>query len=138
MANFYGSARSNYFKVKDLEAFKAEFNDLCEIQEEPDGTVVLFPNNYNDDGMFPSNRTVIDREGEEDEEFFDFFEAVSKHLQEDSIAIFKACGAEKLRYIDGWAVAIDHTGERVEINIIDITELAKNKWPDKSVSVCEY
>lgn len=142
MANWYGSARSNYFKVRDLDLFKQEFEELCDIVVREDGTVGVFPNDYTDDGSFPSYRTEVgtDEAGDEyeDDVEFNFVEAVSKHLTEDSIAIFMCAGAEKLRYISGWAEAINHKGERKTICLCDILSLAKETWPNATITDCSY
>lgn len=140
MANWYGTARSNYFKVRDLEAFKEEFGDMCRIVER-DGMVAVFPDDTTDDGSFPSTRLVVVESGDEeteDYEDFDFVEAVSEHLTEDSIAVFMCAGAEKQRYISGWAVAIDHKGEREELVLRDIHRLAAKRWPYSTVTDCSY
>jgi Asp-tRNA(Asn)/Glu-tRNA(Gln) amidotransferase C subunit len=34
MANYYESARSNYFFVKDIEAFETELEELWQLDEE--------------------------------------------------------------------------------------------------------
>ena len=134
MANFYGQARSNYFKVKDLEAFRAALGEHCEIVEEGD-TVAVFPNDENDDGMFPSS--VYNEETDEDEDV-DIFGLIADHLQENSVAVFMGIGSEKLRYLDGWAVAYDNGGEIASVNLNSILDLAKAQRPNKEITDCSY
>jgi len=130
MANYYGSARTNYFKVKDLARFKAELDGLCDIVERQDGTVGLFPGGRTDSGHFP--------EFDDDDEPFDFAEEVAKHLAEGWVLVLMQNGAEKLRYLDGYAVAINHRLDRIEINISTIEELARAAWPGANVTDCTY
>jgi hypothetical protein len=40
----------------------------------------------------------------------DLFGEVAGHLVEGSVAVFIEVGAEKLRYLTGWAVAVNSSG----------------------------
>lgn len=132
MANWYGSSRSNYFKVKDVAAFKEWATSLSLVvwpQEGEHGEVGTFAISPSDstDGYWPSERwTETEDEGNLEE--IDFVAELSKHLAEDSIAVLQQIGAEKLRYLTGWALAVNHKDERVEISIDDIYELAHKKF----------
>lgn len=44
----------------------------------------------------------------------------------DDVAVFMQAGAEKLRYVSGWAVAINAKKERVEIDLHEIYNRAKD------------
>lgn len=126
MANWYGASRTNYFKVKDAEVFKtfiAQFGsvDLWEIVQ-ADETVV-YGLGDNGEGYWPSE-IPDDGSGEE----IDFIGAVSEHLADGEVAVFMSSGAEKLRYVTGDAVAIRNDGERLQISIDDIYDLAKREW----------
>lgn len=123
MANWYGTARSNYFKVKDAEAFKvwaAQF-DAIELWDDERG----FGLGDTDEGYWPSS--VYNDETGEDRDI-DFVHELSEHLTEDSVAVLMSAGAEKLRYITGYAVAVNHKGELVEVSLDDIYELATAKF----------
>jgi hypothetical protein len=64
---------------------------------------------------------------------------LSEHLMDDSIAIVMGAGAEKLRFITGYAEAINSKGERVDININSIYDLAKQKFGEgKEVTPAQY
>jgi len=121
MANYYGSARSNYFKVKDEAAFKEAMDELpdIEVHGSPEkGFCVLVANG--DSGGWPSY--VFDEDYNDIE--IDVPSIVSEHLLDDEVAIFMESGAEKLRYIVGYAEAINNKGERESISLNGIYELA--------------
>jgi hypothetical protein len=123
MADFYGTARTNYFKVKDLEAFKAFVDSLsCCVLIEKDGRFGF----YSDDqhGSFPST-ICNDETGEH--ETVDVIEVTAGHLAEGEVAVFMEAGSEKQRYISAWSEAINHKGERVSINIDEIYALAERE-----------
>lgn len=138
MANYYESARTNYFRVKDEAAFKAFMDTVpgCEVygpekSENPakNGAFCVL---FTEDGV-PSTRFLDEpNEAGDDYEEFDFMEELAPHLADGSIAVLEASGAEKLRYICGYAVAIDNTGKQVSVNINDIYAKAKKAFGEKA------
>ena len=127
MANYISSCRTNYFKVKDREAFIEAMETVPDIKiEEKDDTFVILGDNADGAG-FPGYKYNSDDVLEED---FDLALAVSEHLCEDSVAVFMEVGAEKLRYIVGYAEAINHKGEREIINLDEIYERATHLGKD--------
>jgi len=142
MADWYGHARSNYFRVKDQDAFA----DLCEkwnvtfIIDKDNPELVGFICET-DSGSLPNYRCEEheDLEGniqEFDYDFDDFLEKLSLHLEEGEIAIMIECGAEKLRYITGVAYAINSKGETVIVSLNDIYE--KAKLLGNNITLAEY
>lgn len=129
MANYYESARTNYFRVKDEAAFRAfaERFDL-EIREE-NGTFALFPSENSDGGFL-----LIDSETDEE---LDLADEIAKHLADDSIAVVMGSGHEKLRYVGGWAVAINSKGETATVNLNDIYAKAEAQFGIKP-TLAEY
>ena len=118
MANYYCTSRTNYFRVKDEPAFVAWAEKFqFEAHKRQDGLYALFPGDVTDDGSFPSS--FYDEEKDEDEEF-DFMVELSKHLAEGSVAVCISAGAEKLRYVSGYAEAINSKGERAAVRLDDI------------------
>lgn len=120
MANYYGSARSNYFRVKDLAALKewcAKYKIQVHEDEGRAGYVALLPGDYTDDGTFPS----YDHDTEED---FRIEEKIQEFLAEGSVAVFMEAGAEKLRYITGHAIAVNSKGQMLTLTLNDIYEMA--------------
>ncbi len=140
MANYYETARTNYFRVKDVDAFKAWMDTVpgCTLYEGPEknGTFcVLF-----DEEGYPSvryNEDAEDVDGADPYEEFDFVEELAPHLADGSVAVVVGSGAEKLRYVTGWAMAVDNTGKQVSININSIYDLAKKELGGE-VTPAEY
>lgn len=125
MANYYGSARSNYFQVKDKEAFVAHCERLSlgvwddQKDDQKDGRVGVYGE---DEGGWPSS--YWDEEANDDVEF-DVVEEIQKHLADGEVCILMEAGAEKLRYVAGTAVAFNNKGDLKEINLGQIYDLAK-------------
>ena len=71
---------------------------------------------------WPSSRYIFDEEsGEEiDDEEFDIIDAVADHLLDGEVAVFQEVGAEKLRYVSGWSIAINSEGERLSVDLDEI------------------
>ncbi len=133
MADWHGSARTNYFRVKDRAKFEECINGIegLEVIEDGDGRVGLL--SEGEFGGWPNG--VYDEETDELEEI-DLCEIVSGHLQDGSVAVFMEVGAEKLRYLTGVAVAINLKGESKVIQLGDIYELAKQLGDE--VTLAEY
>ena len=127
MANYYSSARTNYFRVKDVDAFNKwikQFSGLETIVHETEGTIgVLF-----EDGV-PRLRLETEKFADGSEHDVDvevdFMEELALHLADNEVAILQEAGAEKLRYINGYAIAVNNKGERRQISIDKIYDLAK-------------
>lgn len=118
MANYYGSARTNYFRVKNEKAFVAwaEKRELkVVVNPERVGEFVLLP--MSEDGSFPS----YDLEAEAE---IDFVQELAAQLAKDSVAVIVEAGAEKLPYLVGRATAVNAKGEVVEVSLNDIYQLA--------------
>lgn len=131
MANWFGTARSNYFMVKDLAAFQAmvesEIPDVdVVVSDQSDGPragkVCLLASADSDNGDFPTTR--FDDELEEDVEIH-FPTMISPHLVEGEVVVLMTIGAEKQRYLTGYSVAFDHTGTEVRVDIGDIYDKAR-------------
>lgn len=126
MANYIASARSNYFRVKDRAAFIEELptSEATVYFQEIEGTehcCILFENGI--------SYWACD---EDDEELnIDWAGFFSKHLAEDSVVIFMEAGTEKLRYINGYALAYNAKGEQLSISIDGIYELVTKEWGRK-------
>ncbi len=127
MANYYASARTNYFAVTDLEAFRADIESKTSsvdvISQEKDGlTLVALLGSDDDGGGFPFE--YQDEDGDYVE--LDWAEIFKAHLEDGWVAIIMESGAEKLRYIAGYAVAYNSKGETVSLNLDDIYDKAKS------------
>lgn len=204
MANYYGSARSNYFRVKNETLFLAwaEMRKLQVLEKKILATnemlYGLCPDDSSDDGTWPSYEhevTVVTIEGRimsdidqtkvadiklseqrfeeipqesesaaetraenmlltyaqslpewderlhpylvvDDIEFLeadldiDIVSELQEHLADDEVAIFMAIGSEKLRYLDGYAIAFNNKGEIRNVSLDDIYKLASELGPN--------
>jgi hypothetical protein len=124
MANYYESARSNYFFVKDIEAFEEELkgSSLKITKKKIDDDLTLVALFADEEVGFP--------EGKYDPETFesielDWTDIFKRHLADNQVAIIMGAGAEKLRYINGWAEAFNNKGESRAINLMQIYKLAE-------------
>ena len=141
MANYYATARSNYFAVKDRAAFEAWAGEaglevLPGDDERNMGRVMITPVPESGGG-WPSER--LNREtGEWDE--FDVFGELGGHLRDHEIAILFEVGSEKLRYVSGSAVAVNWQGDVECLDLNEIYERASSKFgvPVGSISAAEY
>ena len=134
MANYYEKARTNYFKVKDAVAFQKYldlFGGIDLVVQEKTGQYALL---FDEEVGIPC---FYLNEDDEDIEV-DFFDDVASHLTDDSIVVFEAVGNEKMRYLNGYAVALNSKGERVDINISEIYERAKEKFGVKEINTASY
>ena len=114
MANYEGVARSNYFQVLDVDAFRTWAKDLeLEVIENTDepGAVGLI--SHTDDGTWPACNL-------ETMEDIDFGRLLAQHLAPGQIAILMEIGHEKTCYLGGYAVAINSEGRQVSIGLFDI------------------
>jgi len=116
MANWYGSARSNYFRVKDRDAFLnwADSRGLGVFKnDESSDLFAIYGGESTGDGSWPS----YDVEGDTE---FDLVDELAQHLLKGQIAVLMEIGAEKLRYLSGVAIAVNHKGRVVELTLGDI------------------
>ena len=124
MANWYGSSRSNYFKVKDEAAFRKWADELgltVITNLNPEGTLFgVYPGD-SDDGFWPS---FVFGDFDDEEREVDICAELAEHLAEGEVAVLMTIGAAKLRYLIGHATAVKWTGETVEVSINDIYEKA--------------
>lgn len=125
MANYIGSARTNYFRVKDVAKFEAwaSLYDGVEVIHGDDDEGLAGLMVTGDGGGWPNQRATP--ENEDDLVEVDIVTELAEHLQEGSVAIVMEVGAEKLRYLIGWAVAINSKKATVGVNIYDVYEKAK-------------
>lgn len=122
MANWCGVGRSNYFKVRDNEAF-ADFMEqtLTSMTAQYDVEKESWWIRLTDENGFDWNSS--DEDGG-----IDHISEFASHLQENEIAIFIEIGAEKLRYLTGFALGIAWNGELTQLNLNEIYELVFDKY----------
>jgi hypothetical protein len=123
MANWYGTARSNYFRVKDSDAFLkwADSRGLGVFTNEEIGDMFAIHGGASDDGSWPSYDMEADTE-------IDLVAELAQHLRKGQIAVLMEVGAEKLRYLTGVAIAVNHKGRVVEVTLGDIYRKAERTF----------
>ncbi len=130
MADWYGTARSNYFRVKDAEAFK----ELClrwgitfspKSKDDPELVGFICDTEF---GGLPSHKyeDVPGTDEPKEYDFDDFLKELAALLEDNEVAVMLEAGAEKMRYITGYAIAINSSGNQVSISLSDIYESAKS------------
>jgi hypothetical protein len=127
MADWYGSARTNYFRVKDREGFEiwAAASSLKTIER--DGRFGIFSEDCF--GGWPSS--VPSADDPENYRDFDVVQELARHVEPGEIVVCMEVGAEKLRYVTGAAVAfrvVKDEIERISISVEDIYDLARQRW----------
>ncbi len=127
MSDWYGTSRSNYFKVKDLDKFKA----LCvrwgvEFIAKDDASELVGFLGQSEYGGLPSH-IIEDPENSEAHELDsdDFYEELAGQLKEGEVAVMIESGAQKHAYITGFAIAINSKGETMSLSLDDIYDKAK-------------
>jgi len=137
MANYVGYARSNYFRVRDEAAFLTWVETLPGVvARREDGSPERFALlvEEGDDGGWPNWR--YDEEGEDEE--IDLHAELAGHLAEGEVAVLQEVGAEKLRYLVGYAVAVNHRGEKLAVSIDDVYERVRAAGWGSDVSTATY
>lgn len=157
MADYVSTDRTNYFRVKDLDAFKADlanhaisyrgWNDRVyasivldeDSSNQPQGAIALFA----EDGWpsFDPDQIADELELEEFETKYEGIEdLIAAHLVPTDVAIVMGAGAEKQRYINGYAIAVNATGQFRQVLLSDIYDLAKEIAPETgaSITLAEY
>ena len=139
MAEWNGTARTNYFQVTDEAKFRewAEARALYVIAKDAGGAAFFGVYSETDDGGWPTNSWPDDEDVPIE---IDVVAELAAHLAEGQIAVLMESGHEKCRYVDGNAVAVDHAGNRVAIELRDIYDLAAKTFgiPVEQITECAY
>ena len=132
MANYSATSRSSYFRVKSRAAFDewlstVAYNDLTVLETDDPLRVGLNATNGDCAGF------SIEFE-DEDGESRNLLEELAKHLADGEVAVLMEAGAEKCRYVAGFAVAVmadpkaDGGFKTLEVNLNDIYGLVRTNW----------
>lgn len=127
MANYYGTTRSNYFRVKNPHEFKEYIESKVCCDE--DGLDVF--ENIDKDGVLRFGFGVYgsilgeridtdDDDGFVDYDYDAFCNALSKFVADDDAIIIEEVGNEKLRYVTGYATVITKDG----VDSVDLGDVA--------------
>lgn len=133
MANYYASARSNYFRVKDDDAFLDAMTPFeVEASKDNDGRWLLIDVSGDANGW----PFVVFDEATDEYEDIHFPEVVAPHLADGEVCILMEVGREKLRYLSGYAIAFNNKGEEKRVSLNDIYELATDLGTN--ITDCTY
>jgi len=130
MANYYATARSNYFAVKDEMTFKqwAEFVGLKVLDpthknKTADGIrrFAITPDGGDENGWPNQRYNGITEEYDE----VDVFQELATYLKDGEVAVLIEVGGEKLRYLCGYATAVNSAGETVSMSLESIYRFAQ-------------
>jgi hypothetical protein len=125
MANYIGQARTNYFAVKDEQAFLediAKCNVKLIMSATEDGKPLYgFLDDESGDGM--DTWYAWGADDEDDEPEFTWGEFFQKHLADGWVAIITEIGSEKYRYLNGSATAYNNKGEDKFVSLDSILQL---------------
>lgn len=126
MANWVGISRSNYFHVKDVEAF-SKFVACTGIDAFSDdqGRYAVAAEV---DGFWPSSIFKCYEDETEDYEDIDFVDELATHLADGEVAVLMTAGAEKLRYVTGYAIAVKNDGSTITVDINNIYDNVLDAW----------
>lgn len=126
MANWVGTSRSNYFRVKDEDAF-LKFADATGAE-----VFIGDQNRYavaaTDDGFWPASIYKQYEDGTDEYVDIDFVSELAPHLADGEVAVLMTAGAEKLRYVTGYAIAIKNDGSRMSVDINNIYDMVRQTW----------
>lgn len=132
MANYVGTFRSNYFGVKDADAFQqfCEKHNLEFIEKDSRYGFLMHPDT---EGGF--SISGWDSEAEEET---DILTEIAEHLATDQVAIIIEVGQEKMRYLVGHAWLVNADGEQKFLDLTDLALEAAKTLTTAEVSGPEY
>lgn len=163
MANYAANARTNFFRVKNVDSLKADLNRFgieaaswgdsrngaeFVIQEDSNnerhGAIALFsydswPALDEDSVAMRLDLQIEDEAPDVPEEYESFHDLVAAHLVDGEVAILMEVGFEKMRYLGATAVALNAAGESRRVDLEDIYTLAQELTTESyPVSRAEY
>jgi hypothetical protein len=140
MANYYGQARTNYFRVKDVEAFVAEMSKLpVEVitheDKEAGDTFYGFMDSNQDGGGL--SWTYWD-DDTEDEIEINWIDILQRHVAPGWSAILMEVGSEKYRYLNAYAIVVTESGYK-ELNLESLAgDIARDELGADNVTGVSY
>lgn len=142
MADYISTGRSNYFRVKEVDAFKAlcnlwsvEFIDKKPVEGgQPDDILVGFLANSGL-SLYRSTDEPANEDNVLEYDFDAFLQELAAHLMEEEVAVMMESGYEGMRYVSGFAIAVNSKGEKEAVYTEDIYE--KAVWLGKNITKAE-
>lgn len=129
MADWYGTSRSNYFRVKDVKAFTEAMRGLDLRVVEGDGKTagMVAVISESENGDWPSS---VWNEAADDYVEVDVVELIVPHLVGGEVCVLRSAGAEASRYVTGDACAFTNQGAEslVRVSLDDIYAKAQDAF----------
>lgn len=130
MADWTGHARSNYFRVKNVDAFIAFINSIPGVAfwtKEMNGTYFAIFADTTGHGGWPDTRDVEDQDdncyGMES-----LADDLVQYLAENEVAILMEIGNEKLCYLTFRSTAVTWDGRRIDLDSEEIYDRVANEF----------
>lgn len=145
MANWYGTWRTNYVKLRQDRL--QDLKDLFEVEVwEKDGLHATAstdeyggtPSVYLDDDDPADLPDYLQKYVDSEDDYLSLEDVIHEFLDQDQVIVIMCSGSEKLRYVTGFATAIHSTGESVSINLWDIYAEAQEAFPDCTITEASY
>jgi len=124
MANYTGTARTNFFQVVD-QAAADELEAWCEKTGNVLHTHGGVPLCFMVSGESEAGDFNFNYEDEEGDEVSAWWDTICHVLAEDECLVAMDAGAEKLCYVSGHALAMKADGSHVSLSLIDIYDMAR-------------
>jgi hypothetical protein len=126
MADWYGTARTNYVRFKDdasMQAAKKIVDDCGMKWHVGSGPLVAMIGGNDEYGGF---RLSCKQDDDLDQDYG--WADIAQHLDDGQVLVCIEGGAEKLRYISGWAEAWNNQQQTVCVQLSDIYALARERF----------
>lgn len=132
MATYTSLGRTNYFACEIDELENLLRGSGIALERDSDGERAVLLDTEGADW-------VIYRDDEDDEGVW-LPDVIAEYLKPGEIAVFQTIGHEKLRVLNGQAVAVNHTGQQVHVGIDDIYSAAAEAFgiPSTAISRATY
>lgn len=138
MADWIGTARSNYVKIADLEGLQAALvNFGIEIGKHDEHDTYCLLAVGDGDGGWPS----FSYDEDDNEIEFSFESLVMPFVAEGEVLVVMEAGAERLRYVSGHASAYIRRGDQVSstsLSLNDIYDKACREFGVPAVNPATY
>ena len=144
MANYYGTGRSNYVKVKNEETFIKVVEQYGLLhKKDSEGRIAVISQQENgetndfifvdDENQFNELKQLglVSKTAEYDDdtvELPEFTSFICSFLKDGEIMIWEHAGHEANRYVSGYSVAFNNKNERVGVSLDEIYKKATKKF----------
>lgn len=126
MTKNHATARSNYFRVNDFEAFDrwTDTRALSVWEKTVKGQryFAISPDDYNN-GAWPTDGSAYVAPAPAE---ISIARELAPYLQEGSVAVLMEIGTTEQEGLQGHAIAVDNKGKVVEIDLDEIFKLARS------------